>query len=93
MYSKAGASREDSEGIVNIPRCIKGVEVALLFREESSGEQSWKVSLRSKGDVDVAKIAEGFGGGGHKKAAGCSIDGTLEEVKKRMFGAVEEALG
>jgi len=93
MYSRTGASREDSEGIVNIPRCIKGVEVAALFREESGGDgQSWKVSLRSKGDVDVAKIAEGFGGGGHRKAAGCTLKGSLEDVKKQMFGAIEEAL-
>ena len=93
MYSQSGASREDSEGIVNIPRCIKGVEVAALFREESGRDgQSWKVSLRSKGDVDVAKIAEGFGGGGHRKAAGCTLEGSLEDAKKKMFGAIEEAL-
>lgn len=93
MYLQSGACREDSEGIVNIPRSIKGIEVAALFREESGKDgQSWKVSLRSKGDVDVAKIAEGFGGGGHKKAAGCSIGGSLDDVKKRMFSAIEEAL-
>jgi len=93
MYLQSGACREDSEGIVNIPRSIKGVEVAVFFREESGKDgQSWKVSLRSKGDVDVAKIAEGFGGGGHRKAAGCSLGGSLENVKKTMFGAIEEAL-
>lgn len=93
MYLQSGACREDSEGIVNIPRSIKGVEVAAFFREESGKDgQSWKVSLRSKGDVDVAKIAEGFGGGGHRKAAGCSLGGSLEHVKKTMFGAIEEAL-
>jgi len=93
MYLQSGACREDSEGIVNIPRSIKGVEVAAFFREESGKDgQSWKVSLRSKGDVDVAKIAEGFGGGGHRKAAGCSLGGSLENVKKTMFGAIEEAL-
>jgi phosphoesterase RecJ-like protein len=93
MYSQSGARREDSEGIVNIPRSIKGIEVAALFKEESGKDgQFWKISLRSKGDVDVAKIAEGFGGGGHKKAAGCSIGGSLEDVKKRMFSAIEEAL-
>lgn len=93
MYAESGARREDSEGIVNIPRSIRGIEVALFFREESAKVgQSWKVSLRSKGKVDVAKIAEGFGGGGHKRAAGCSLEGSLEEVKKRMFNAIEEAL-
>lgn len=93
MLSQAGALREDTEGIVNIPRSIKGVEVAVLFREEGGDNGPiWKVSFRSKGDVDVAGIAEEFGGGGHKKAAGCSIGGSLEEVKKRIFEEIREVL-
>lgn len=93
MFSQAEACREDTEGIVNIPRSIKGVEVAMLFREEGGRDGSlWKVSFRSKGEVDVARIAEGFGGGGHKKAAGCTLSGNLDEVKKRIFGSIREVL-
>ncbi|HML95918.1 MAG TPA: bifunctional oligoribonuclease/PAP phosphatase NrnA [Thermodesulfobacteriota bacterium] len=93
MFEKAGARREDTEGLVNIPRSIKGVEVAVAFREEAgNGSPFWKISFRSKGDVDVARIAERFGGGGHKKAAGCSVEGTLEEVQSKVFGCIGEEL-
>ena len=93
MFERAGARREDTEGLVNIPRSIKGVEVAVAFREEDgNGSPFWKISLRSKGDVDVARIAERFGGGGHKKAAGCSVEGALEEVQSRVFGCISEEL-
>lgn len=94
MFEQTGTSRQDTEGIINIPRSIKGVEVAVLFREENgNGSTRWKISLRSKGQVDVAKIAESFGGGGHKKAAGCSISGNLSDVKERIFGSINEVLG
>lgn len=93
MFAQSGACREDTEGIVNIPRSIKGVEVAVLFREEVDKDGSlWKVSFRSKGQVDVAKVAEGFGGGGHYRAAGCSLAGDLDEVKKRVIESVREVL-
>ena len=93
MFAESGACREDTEGLVNIPRSLKGVEVAVLFREEwGSGGTLWKVSFRSKGEVDVAEIAESFGGGGHKRAAGCSIPGSLKEVKDKIFGSIREVL-
>jgi phosphoesterase RecJ-like protein len=93
MFAESGACREDTEGLVNIPRSLKGVEVALLLREEGDKEGSfWKVSLRSKGDVDVAEIAEAFGGGGHKRAAGCSVTGSLNEVKEKIYGSIREML-
>ena len=93
MFAETGARREDTEGIVNIPRSIKGIEVALLFREETGSDGSlWKVSFRSKGAVDVAKIAEEFGGGGHKRAAGCSIPGNLNEAKNKIIGSIRRVL-
>ena len=93
MYEMTGTDREDTEGMVNIPRSIKGVEVALLFRQEiNDSSPSWKVSLRSKGEVDVSKIAENFGGGGHKKAAGCNISGELSEAMQKIYDAINEAL-
>ncbi|MFQ5787475.1 MAG: bifunctional oligoribonuclease/PAP phosphatase NrnA, partial [Thermodesulfobacteriota bacterium] len=73
MYTISGTNREDTDGIVNLPRSIKGIQVAVLFSELDKideDESIWKVSLRSKGEVDVSMIAERFCGGGHKKAAG-----------------------
>lgn len=84
-------ARKDSlEGFVNYPRSIAGVEVAVAFREEGDGE--FRVSFRAKGRVDVATIAADFGGGGHRNASGCTVTGTLPEVKRRVFAALEEAL-
>lgn len=95
MFMATGTGREDTEGLVNFPRSIKGVEVAVQFREEEPGQNGsrWKVSLRSNGEVDVSLVAEKFGGGGHKRAAGCLLVGTLSSVRQRLFGAINEALG
>lgn len=90
MFQETGATREDTEGMVNIPRSIKGVEVAILFRQE--GDLEWKISLRSKGSVNVAKIAEGFGGGGHAGAAGCSLEGNIADVKTKVISTIREGL-
>lgn len=93
MFSESGACREDTEGLVNIPRSLKGIEVAVLLREESGKDGlHWKASLRSKGEVNVAEIAETYGGGGHRRAAGCSISGTLSEAKDRIYGSIREVL-
>lgn len=91
MFYETKTTKEDTEGMVNIPRSIKGVEVAMMFRE--NGEEDWKLSLRSRGRVNVAKIAESFGGGGHARAAGCSIRGSISEVKSKVISSVQEALG
>jgi len=77
------------EDFVTYPRSLRGVKVALLFREF---EGEVKVSLRAKGEVDVARIAARFGGGGHPNAAGCVVPGGLDAVKARLLQAVEEAL-
>jgi phosphoesterase RecJ-like protein len=69
------ASEEDCEGLVNYALAIGGVEVALFFREQSDGR--FRVSLRSKGAVNVAAVAKAFGGGGHECASGCGINGPL----------------
>ncbi|HXG30114.1 MAG TPA: bifunctional oligoribonuclease/PAP phosphatase NrnA [Thermodesulfobacteriota bacterium] len=94
MFRATGTTKEDTEGFVNFPRSIKGVEVAVLFREEEADKNGsrWKVSLRSNGRVDVSLIAEGFGGGGHKRAAGCLLTGSLATVKQRLFSSINEAL-
>lgn len=82
----AGAVHEDMEGIVNYPRNIQGVEVGLLFKVID--EQAVKVSMRSAGKVDVAKVAQSFGGGGHVRAAGARVEGSLEAIVPRVVEQV-----
>ncbi len=83
------AMEEDLEGLINHAVNIRGVEVGLLFRQKEAGEI--KVGFRSK-RVDVSKIAASFGGGGHAKAAGCSLDGNLEEARKQVMDRVYDVL-
>ena len=78
-------SADDLDGIVEYPRQIAGVRLALLFRQLVNGRI--KVSFRSLGSVDAAEISQGFGGGGHRKAAGASIDGTLAGVQQEVLEA------
>ena len=72
---RSGGLEEDCEGLVNYALGIQGVEVALFFRELADGR--YRVSLRSKGQVNVAAVAEQFGGGGHICASGCAVSGPL----------------
>ncbi|MRN54821.1 DHH family phosphoesterase [Paenibacillus monticola] len=84
------AANEDLEGIVNYPRNIRGVEVGILFKVIH--EQAVKVSLRSAGKVDVAALAQTFGGGGHTRAAGARIEATLEKVIPLVLEEVKRHL-
>ena len=77
------AKEEDCEGLVNYALSMQGVEVALFFRELADGR--FRVSLRSKGKVDVATVAERFGGGGHQCASGCALDGPLPVAAARII--------
>ncbi len=79
-------SRDALEDLINYPRSVGGVEVAFLFKEEDGA--GVRVSLRSKGQVDVAAVAKAFQGGGHKNAAGCTVVGSLPEVRERIFQEV-----
>jgi len=88
---RLGVSSDDLDGVVEFPRSIQGVRMALLFREISQGRV--KVSLRSVGDVDVAAFAKPYGGGGHTKAAGLSLTGSLAEVQATILKAAREYLG
>ena len=78
-----GAREEDCEGLVNYALSIGDVQVAIFFRELPDGR--WRVSLRSKGEVNVATVAEYFGGGGHKCASGCSLDGPMGVAIARVI--------
>ncbi len=85
-----GAKDEDCDGIVNMGRSIEGVEVSILVKEKDA--QEVRVNLRSKTYVDVSEVAAAFGGGGHKRAAGCTVKGSLQEVKEQMIKALKEKL-
>jgi phosphoesterase RecJ-like protein len=83
-------SATELDGIVEFARSIRGVRLAILFRELASGRV--KVSFRSVGGVDVAQLAESFGGGGHRRAAGASLSGTLAEVQERVLQAARSVI-
>jgi phosphoesterase RecJ-like protein len=79
MFRKTGTTSEYTDGFSEEFRKIRGVEVSVFMRQ--TGEKRYKISMRSKGTVDVAQICSRFGGGGHKNAAGCHINGDLKEVE------------
>jgi len=83
---RTGAKEEDCEGLVNYALAIGDVEVAVFFRELP--DRRFRVSLRSKGGLDVAHIAEEFGGGGHACASGCSVDGPLHAAVESVLGKI-----
>jgi phosphoesterase RecJ-like protein len=91
MMYEAGACEEDADGIVNHALAAGEVEAVAFFKELAPG--AYRVSLRSKGKNNVAKVAETFGGGGHRNAAGCRIAGEFEDVKRRVIEGLQAALG
>ncbi|HLC15921.1 MAG TPA: bifunctional oligoribonuclease/PAP phosphatase NrnA [Thermodesulfovibrionia bacterium] len=90
MYKATGSKAEDTEELANIPRKVHGVEVAIFFRQKDAS--TFKISLRSKDQVNVAAIARQFGGGGHFHAAGCTVEGNLEDIQLQLIMAVKNAL-
>ncbi len=86
---KVGAQNGDYEGIVENGRDVEGVEVSIFLRETAKG---WKVSLRSNDYMNVSDACVAFGGGGHPKAAGCTIPGTLEQAKENILKEVARLL-
>ncbi len=83
VIEKADATQEDTEGIVGKLRTTKGARVACLFKELP--DNRIKVSMRSKGGVDVSQVASNFGGGGHRVASGCMVDGELDKVENKVL--------
>ncbi|QJA09056.1 bifunctional oligoribonuclease/PAP phosphatase NrnA [Romboutsia sp. CE17] len=86
MLQRNNMSFNDVDGVTTYTRDIDGVEVGILLKEKKENEV--KVSLRSKNYVNVSKIAQGFNGGGHIRAAGCTIYDTVENAKKKILEAV-----
>lgn len=91
LLRSSGAEDEHTEGLVNYTRSIRGVQVGLLFREIEDG--GFKISFRSKNAVDVNRLAALFGGGGHPRAAGCIMQGSLNEIQEKVVNAAILAAG
>jgi bifunctional oligoribonuclease and PAP phosphatase NrnA len=89
-FQALGLATSDTEGFVDQVRMVQDSEVAIFFREERSGEI--RVSLRSRGNVNVARVSEQFGGGGHVPAAGCSLFVPMAEAVNAVLRAVEREL-
>lgn len=90
VLDRVQADDEDVEGLINYPRNVQGVEVGISFRDAAPGKV--KVSFRSKYIVDVGEIAVEFGGGGHARASGCTVEGTIEDIKPKVLARVQQAL-
>lgn len=87
ILKKSGASEEHTDGFVNYPRAIQGVEVALFFRQVDAN--SYKISFRSRGKIDVGSMARKLGGGGHHNAAGAQITGSLEDARAKVSSLLD----
>jgi phosphoesterase RecJ-like protein len=90
MQERTQASEEDGDGFVNYPLTVGEVEAVVLLKECAPGV--YRTSLRSKGDINVARIAEKFGGGGHRNAAGCTLTGGWDEAEHTIVELLCEAV-
>ena len=80
MAREAGGTYEDTEGLINLPLTVKEIQSVVFFKQNEGDE--YRVSMRSKGDIDIGAVAKEFGGGGHKNAAGCSVTGPIDTLQK-----------
>lgn len=90
MMAQCGVAYEEIDDIASLPRQIEGVEVGLTLKQR--GENSFKISVRTKAPCDASAICQKLGGGGHARAAGCAVEGTLEQAKQKILDAVQESL-
>jgi phosphoesterase RecJ-like protein len=90
LAAECGGTYEDTEGLINLPLTVKEIQAVVFFKE--NGENDWRVSMRSKGNIDVNAVAKQFGGGGHKNASGCGAKGTFEELKRLFCDRIMEQI-
>ncbi len=90
LLSDTGSTPEDSDGLINMALTVKEIEAVAFFKEIAA--DFYRISMRSKGDVDVNLVAKKFGGGGHKNAAGCSIQGAYADVRAKLVPELCAAL-
>jgi len=89
-FQATGAAPSDTEDIINLTLTVAGTEAAVILVEQSTG--AFKVSFRSRGKMDCSRVAELFGGGGHRAAAGATIDGPFETAQAKVLDAVRAAV-
>jgi phosphoesterase RecJ-like protein len=93
LLADCGATYDDTDGLINLPLTVKGIQAVMFFKK--IGRDDWRISLRSKGNIDVNAVAKQFGGGGHKNASGCSATGSLDGLKalfeKRVLEQIERS--
>jgi bifunctional oligoribonuclease and PAP phosphatase NrnA len=90
LLQETGATHEDSDGLINMPLSVKDIQAVAFFKEIAP--DAFRISLRSKGDVDVNRVANVFGGGGHKNAAGCTLNGPYAEVRSKLVTELKRVL-
>lgn len=90
MARECGGTYEDTEGLVNLPLTVKDIVAVAFFKENGPGD--WRVSMRSKGTINVNAIAREFGGGGHTNASGCSAQGDFADLKTLFEGKLAQAI-
>ena len=89
---EVNAKPGDHEGLVNIGRNLNGVEVSIFIRQSEDEEEQYKVSMRTNGDINASDICLMFGGGGHPRAAGATIKGTVEEIKEKLMKEIKKVI-
>lgn len=90
MARAAGGTYEDTEGLINLPLTVKEI-LAVVFFKQVEGEE-YRVSMRSKGEIDIGAVAKEFGGGGHKNAAGCTVTGPIDGLQRTFIEKIEGAI-
>jgi phosphoesterase RecJ-like protein len=90
LLEETGSTHEDGDGLINIPLTVKDIQAVAFFKEIAPND--FRISLRSKGNVDVNRVANVFGGGGHKNAAGCSLKGSYPEVRRKIVDELTRVL-
>jgi phosphoesterase RecJ-like protein len=90
MARQAGGTYEDTEGLINLPLTVKEIQGVVFFKQSEGDE--YRVSMRSKGDIDIGSVAKEFGGGGHKNAAGCTVTGPIDALQKTFIEKIERAI-
>ncbi len=90
LAQDCGGTYEDTEGLINLPLTVKEIQAVVFFKEH--GPDDWRISMRSKGEVDINAVAKQFGGGGHKNASGCSATGAIADLKKTFRELITRAI-
>jgi phosphoesterase RecJ-like protein len=90
MARAAGGTYEDTEGLINLPLTVKEILAVVFFKQVEADE--YRVSMRSKGEIDIGGIAKEFNGGGHKNAAGCTVTGPIDALQKMFIDKIEAAI-